>query len=791
MENGGTIWWKTWQNWPKLPHFRAYGPAKNLKKVLALVLVVAMMASFAVSASATFTDADTINYTEAVEVLTGLEVIGGYTDGSFRPTGNVTRGAFAKMVAYVMNGGTNAAASYGAAAAVAFGDVETTDTFANAIGYVVSKGIVSGYADDTFRAGNSVTGVAAAKMLLGALGYDATAEGYTGTGWTTNVINAAQEAGLFAGLVDVDLTAALSREAAAQMIYNALSANMVKYTTSGTTITAGDVTITTSAIRSELSTTLVEKCFGAKIDEAPTTDALGHPGTLYSLNGDVLATIYETAAKTYTTPVTGAGLYKDFGLKASVSIDYVTNGKTVLSGSTTITADGGAITVAGETTEVFVDAKGIPTKIVVTAPSVATVTAVTNVAATATAGAYTSYSFSNGMTAKVFTSVVNKDADITTLHGTCAKGETVLVHTDNKGHVYVSGLTAIEAVVSAYNSTTGVYTIGGAAYTLAAKGEVSSLSVAKDAVKLYVADGYVWAGVGAVVTADPYCMILGVDDTTALVNGKLVTTYTATVATTEGTIETLAISEAWYNLIKAQPIGGIVTTYKYDTANAVYTFGNGVAANVTNLTTGNTTLAAGLYGNAATLFIFADYNAKGELAGTVTTVTGVSNIGSYKTVSAVAMDLTNDKIADVVFVTSNATATTTVKSLTYIVPGYTQTLDGYVYSTVVDGVAGSITLPATIAAGMYSEISVTGTTVSATSADVTHTSVKYVGGLLLDGNDALIGTVSESVPVYTIVASDFSYAASIGVAAELTAGVTGSIYVLTANGAVTAIYVVA
>ena len=46
---------------------------KNLKKVLALVLVVAMMASFAVSASAaSFTDNDKIVYNDAVKLLSTL-----------------------------------------------------------------------------------------------------------------------------------------------------------------------------------------------------------------------------------------------------------------------------------------------------------------------------------------------------------------------------------------------------------------------------------------------------------------------------------------------------------------------------------------------------------------------------------------------------------------------------------------------------------------------------------------------------------------------------------------------
>ena len=90
---------------------------KNLKKVLALVLVVAMMASFAVSASAaSFTDNDKIVYNDAVKLLSTLDVVNGFTDGSFNPEGNVTRAQTAKMIAFIMNGGEDASSSFASAA---------------------------------------------------------------------------------------------------------------------------------------------------------------------------------------------------------------------------------------------------------------------------------------------------------------------------------------------------------------------------------------------------------------------------------------------------------------------------------------------------------------------------------------------------------------------------------------------------------------------------------------------------------------------------------------------------
>lgn len=49
------------------------------------------------------------------------------------------------------------------------------------IAYCQKEGIISGYADGTFKPAAPLTGYAFMKMLLGARGYDANVEGYTGT----------------------------------------------------------------------------------------------------------------------------------------------------------------------------------------------------------------------------------------------------------------------------------------------------------------------------------------------------------------------------------------------------------------------------------------------------------------------------------------------------------------------------------------------------------------------------------------------------------------------------------
>lgn len=332
---------------------------KNLKKVLALVLVVAMMASFAVGASAAFKDADKITYTTAVDVLSGLGVINGYADGTFRATDSVTRGAFTKMTAYVMNGGVNAAASYGTYAAASFKDVAANSTFGNSIGYCTNKRIISGYTDGTFRAGNKVTGVQAAKMLLGALGYDSKIEGYTGSAWAKNVLADAEDAGLFKGMATVDLTQPLTREAAAQMIWNALQATMVKYAVGGVTITTPDGTqVNTGASAAEpvmtgnvagFGTTklttleMVEKYFENLKVVPGTHDEYGRPTVEYQLKGKAIAADTKVATKTYAGTFTGA--------------DATALTKTYKTTSTTFTYNGGTDASIAKLADLYIDAK--------------------------------------------------------------------------------------------------------------------------------------------------------------------------------------------------------------------------------------------------------------------------------------------------------------------------------------------------------------------------------------------------------------------------------------------------
>ena len=222
------------------------------KKVLSLVLCVAMLLSVMVMGTgAAFTDQDEIQNAEAVDMTSALGIIDGYEDGSFQPAENIERGEAAKMISAMLNGGRD---SVQETTESSYNDVlGSVDAWANKyIEYCTARGIVSGVGGDRFAPASNVTGTQLAKMLLVSLGYDSVKEGYQDNAmWSVNVNTDAVAAGLYAGIETIDMSAPLSRDDAAQMIWNALQAKTVVY-----------LTDSTGAINIQ-DTTLLDKVYGA------------------------------------------------------------------------------------------------------------------------------------------------------------------------------------------------------------------------------------------------------------------------------------------------------------------------------------------------------------------------------------------------------------------------------------------------------------------------------------------------------------------------------------------------
>ena len=195
-----------------------------------MLCVAVMLSVMVMGAGAAFSDQDKIENTEAVNMCTALNIIGGYEDGSYHPERNIERSEITKMICVALNGGKEP--NLAVPATPTFSDVRgSADAWAEKyIESCAAQGIVSGVGGGRFSPAGNVTGSQLAKMLLVALGYRADEANFTGNGWDTNVNVIATQKGLYEGLENMDVSAALTRDNAAQMIWNALQAVEVEYT---------------------------------------------------------------------------------------------------------------------------------------------------------------------------------------------------------------------------------------------------------------------------------------------------------------------------------------------------------------------------------------------------------------------------------------------------------------------------------------------------------------------------------------------------------------------------------
>ena len=308
-----------------------------MKKFLSLVLALVMtMSLVTVSAGAKdFTDSSKIQYTEAVDVMSAVKVIDGYTDGSFNPSATLTRGAAAKIICNLILGPTTASALV--ADAAPYKDVPTNHTFAGYIAYCQKTGIISGYADGTFKPANSLTGYAFMKMLLGALGYKADQEGYTGANWSIQVAKRALNIGLADDLVgDFNGVKAVTREEACLYAFNTLKATMVEYDKNSTVI-VGNITIKEQSDAKEMANTgktdgnidkdgkmqFAEKYF-EDLKKFGATDDFSRPATQWKIKAEEVGKYTDTPDLTYTKAVKASDIYKDLALGSTIDKKDVT-----------------------------------------------------------------------------------------------------------------------------------------------------------------------------------------------------------------------------------------------------------------------------------------------------------------------------------------------------------------------------------------------------------------------------------------------------------------------------------
>ena len=210
-----------------------------------------------------------------------------------------------------------------------------TNTFAGYITYCSQQGIISGYADGTFRPTGTLSGNAFMKMLLGALGYDSSIEGYTGPNWTVSVIKQAVGIGLDDGNDEFVGSKAVTRQEAALYAFNMLQATMVEYDQQNT-IVVGDITINTTSSRKDVVNNdknesisednkmqFAERYFDdLKLSDG--TDDFARPANVWRLKAEKIGTYAKEADASYTAKVAVDDIYADLDLGSGVDKKDVT-----------------------------------------------------------------------------------------------------------------------------------------------------------------------------------------------------------------------------------------------------------------------------------------------------------------------------------------------------------------------------------------------------------------------------------------------------------------------------------
>lgn len=205
---------------------------KHARKALAVLLSLSLtaglpaLAAEGAPAAATpptvtsgLTDFASVRHQDAVAALMQLGLVSGIqqADGThaYQPDASIDRASMAKLVSMAVTLTDEEDIS----GTTSFTDISSSWA-KDYIQFCADKGILAGAGDGTFNPTGTVTGQQTAKMLLAAMGV----EGLTGADWAQNTDAAAQAAGLYDG-IDADMTAPLTRDDAAQLICNALTAS--------------------------------------------------------------------------------------------------------------------------------------------------------------------------------------------------------------------------------------------------------------------------------------------------------------------------------------------------------------------------------------------------------------------------------------------------------------------------------------------------------------------------------------------------------------------------------------
>ena len=296
---------------------------RNLKRALSLGLTATMISGLMVmgSSAASYADVTSKQNEEAIEVLKTVGIMVGDENGKFNPEAKVTRNEMAVVMCNLLD---YTVASYK-------GTSPFTDVPEWAEPYVAAcytNGITSGYDAKTYGGSDTVTTGQAALMLLKALGYFQYSADF-GSDWLVETTKNGSTAGLFDG-VATGAKEALTRNDVAQMVLNALEADLVKAEKNGSDVQVGDIVISggkatydsrtgTDSKYAKIDNTKVDGKYTIQLGEDlydgdlvkadGADDDFGRPSVKWTYENKEIGTYADDADAVYTATVEKQDLY--------------------------------------------------------------------------------------------------------------------------------------------------------------------------------------------------------------------------------------------------------------------------------------------------------------------------------------------------------------------------------------------------------------------------------------------------------------------------------------------------
>ena len=158
-----------------------------MKKVLSIVLSIAMVVCLAptmafaattsaAQADAAYSDTEGKACEGAVNVLSALGVVDGFTDGTYKPEQTVTRAQMAKLIVAALG-----VSEYATAKNSSYTDMGSAQWAIPVVEYATNLGIINGVGNGKFAPNKTVTYEQVATMICRALGYTTASKEMNGT----------------------------------------------------------------------------------------------------------------------------------------------------------------------------------------------------------------------------------------------------------------------------------------------------------------------------------------------------------------------------------------------------------------------------------------------------------------------------------------------------------------------------------------------------------------------------------------------------------------------------------